>query len=395
MPGPAELEEYLEQKGVKNLMKHLLTEMLTHRPENPVLFMVHYLKSNYPDKLVDIAGNFDNSDYDRTYAQNAAGTLEESNDEYMEDDQNENNTASAPVPSNYNRGRRIAVSAEPVRPEDLNTSEIKKIPKSQEEMVRIGEVIRGSILFSHLDEDQRAIVAGAMFKVSHKQGDVIIRQGDDGDNYYVIDSGQVEIFVRQSDGSEKKVLECGSGEGFGELALMYNAPRAATVKAKSDCDLWAVDRVTFKLILMNTTMQKREKYESILSKVPLLQTLHQYERSLIADTLKEVYFEDGEHIFEQGDHGDCFYIIDKGAVDCFQTPEGKSEPINVGTLKEGQYFGEIALLTGQPRVATVIATGPTKCLCLDNAAFNRVLGPLKDLLRRNLELYNSYISIQI
>lgn len=60
------------------------------------------------------------------------------------------------------------------------------------------------------------------------------------------------------------------GEAFGELALLYNAPRAATIKAKTDCLLWVLDRNTFNHIVKDASMRKREKYEDFLKSVTLL-----------------------------------------------------------------------------------------------------------------------------
>jgi cAMP-dependent protein kinase regulator len=77
------------------------------------------------------------------------------------------------------------------------------------------------------------------------------------------------------------------GEAFGELALLYNAPRAATIKAKVDCQLWVLDRNTFNHIVKDASMRKREKYEDFLKSVKLLQNMDHYERSKLADAIKE------------------------------------------------------------------------------------------------------------
>ena len=103
-----------------------------------------------------------------------------------------------------------------------------------------------------------------------------------------------DIFV---DGN--KVAQCGPGDSFGELALMYNSPRAATVRAATDGRLWALDRGTFRHILMATTSKKRQLYEQFLSRVPLLANLLPYERSKVADALVVQVFEDGEDIVTQ------------------------------------------------------------------------------------------------
>lgn len=76
------------------------------------------------------------------------------------------------------------------------------------------------------------------------------------------------------------------GEAFGELALLYNAPRAATVRAKSDCILWSLDRETFNHIVKDAAMKKREKYEEVLKGVEILATVDNYEISQIADAVR-------------------------------------------------------------------------------------------------------------
>ena len=69
--------------------------------------------------------------------------------------------------------------------------------------------------------------------------------GDEGDNFYVIDSGEVEVYV-----NNQIVLNISEGGSFGELALIYGTPRAATVKAKTDVKLWGIDRLSYRRILM-------------------------------------------------------------------------------------------------------------------------------------------------
>lgn len=89
--------------------------------------------------------------------------------------------------------------------------------------------------------------------------------GDEGDNFYVIDQGEVEIFV-----NGELVTTIGEGGSFGELALIYGTPRAATVRAKTDVKLWGIDRDSYRRILMNSTIRKRKMYESFLSRVSIL-----------------------------------------------------------------------------------------------------------------------------
>merc|ERR1711874_49638 len=212
------------------------------------------------------------------------------------------------------------------------------------------------------DENERSDIFDAMFPVNVQSGDIIIQQGDEGDNFYVIDQGEVEFYV---DGNLGAMI--GDGGSFGELALIYGTPRAATVKAKTDVKLWGLDRDSYRRIIMGSTIVKRKMYEEFLSKVSILESLEKWERLTVADALEPCSFEDGETIVKQGE---------------------AEPPVEVGQLGPSDYFGEIALLLDRPRAATVTARGPLKCVKLDRGRFERVLGPCADILKRNITQYN-------
>ena len=142
-----------------------------------------------------------------------------------------------------------------------------------------------------------------------QQGEVIIQQGDEGDNFYIIDNGEVEVYV-----NGEKVLNIGDGGSFGELALIYGTPRAATIKASTDVKLWGIDRDSYRRILMGSTIRKRKMYEEFLSKVPILENLDKWERLTVADALESVSFEDRDVVVSQGEPGNDFFIIVDGSV---------------------------------------------------------------------------------
>lgn len=90
------------------------------------------------------------------------------------------------------------------------------------------------------------------------------------------------------------------GEAFGELALLYNAPRAASIRAKTAADLWALDRRTFNHIVKDSAQQKREKYEEFLKKVSILENMDGYERSKLSDAIQEQWFNEGDYVITEG-----------------------------------------------------------------------------------------------
>jgi cAMP-dependent protein kinase regulator len=101
-------------------------------------------------------------------------------------------------------------------------------------------------------------------------------------------------------------------KGFGELALLYNAPRAATIVGKTEGVVWKLDRDTFNNIVKDAASKKRVKYENFLQSVKILQSMDPYERSKIADALKEEKYKKGEYVISEGDIGDKFFILSEG-----------------------------------------------------------------------------------
>ena len=329
--------------------------------------------------------------------------------------------------------RRTSVSAESI-PVDSETEEpIPFYPKTDDQVRRIRASIANNFIFRDLDEEQETGVLNAMQECKVVIDDVVIRQGDIGDYFYVVESGLLHCYIRPEPlplnwlngivpASEmfnqagyhpiygRKVAECREGSSFGELALMYGCPRAASVLAIEPCTLWSLDRITFRTIILKAAHRRRTMYEQFLSSVDLLSSLEPEERSKVADALVSRVYEDGEAVVRQGEMGDTFFFVEEGnAVVTKMTRNGGSEV--VGHLKKGDYFGgtcllpsekltgadadvlvlaELSLLRLEPRAATVSAvtrTDPSaprlKVAALDAHAFTRLLGPLREIMERN------------
>ncbi|KAI5795287.1 cyclic nucleotide-binding-like protein [Geopyxis carbonaria] len=298
------------------------------------------------------------------------------------------NTAQGEFPSNYNMNRRTSVSAEslvPTTSQDEWTPPVH--PKTAEQNARLRSAVANNFLFTHLDEEQFSQVLLALVEKPIPGKDTrVITQGDVGDYFYVVEKGEFDIYVNPigrmmpgMDGMGKKVASIGPGGSFGELALMYNAPRAATVTSTTTQNvLWALDRVTFRRILMEDTFKRRRMYEAFLEEVPILSSLVTYERSKIADALNTATYEPGTTIIQEGDPGDRFYFIEQGTADVTKSGQGC-----VRTLSKGDYFGELALLNDAPRAASIVAKSKVKVAFLGKDGFQRLLGPAVEIMRRN------------
>eukprot|EP00753_Platysulcus_tardus_P016287 PLAT5581.1.p2 GENE.PLAT5581.1~~PLAT5581.1.p2 ORF type:complete len:417 (+),score=237.91 PLAT5581.1:101-1351(+) len=406
-----ELQKYLEGKGINNLIIKIVENLLWEKPDNPVRFIVDFLRRNYPHEVEDgapdssaaglaavaAAGGGSGAASDSKGVEDVEYSDTESEDEFeAEDEVGDMASLALPPPRRGRLGKRASVCAERVDPAKLMASfEKKKYPKSDADQEKIRGILAGNFLFGHLEGEAVQTLIDAFFPVDHVDADVIIQQGDPGDNFYLLDSGAAEVFVAAPDQPAKKVLTYGSGDSFGELALMYNAPRAATVKAVGDCKLWALDRLTFKATLMDSTIRKRDRYKGFLEGVSILQSLNEYERLTVADALTPKSFSDGEVIIRQGDPGDVFYLLEEGEVICTKQHKLGDAPEVVARLESGAYFGEVALLSDRPRQATVTAAGAVRTLAVDRKTFKRVMGPLTDILRRNMSAYNKYMGMTI
>lgn len=250
------------------------------------------------------------------------------------DSDTESTLSSLPPMSTYNlQDRRVSVSAESMTPSRaaafMPFSSSNKKPKTREQCERIRASVADHFLFRDLDEEQYRDVIDAMVEKRASKDERVIEQGAVGDYFYIVEQGHLDCYIQ-----DRKITHYTAGGSFGELALMYNAPRAATIVATThDTVLWALDRITFRTILMENTSRRRKLYESFLRDMPLLRSLEPYERHKIADALESVSFQDGDKVLVQGDVGDRFYMIEEGEALVYQDNK------KINRLGRAAYFG--------------------------------------------------------
>ncbi len=207
-------------------------------------------------------------------AKKAAAPAKEEDKEEVEEVGSENETDEdeeddyidilpAKIDNKYKKGPRSSVSAEAFgvwnKKSDFKPTIVEK---SGEAKLRILTRLDQAFMFSALDEKEKSVVVDAMTERKAQPGEFIIQEGEDGDNLYVVEQGELDctkVFKGNTDPTYLKTFV--PGEAFGELALLYNAPRAATIKAKTESILWALDRNTFNHVVKDAAAKKREKYE--------------------------------------------------------------------------------------------------------------------------------------
>jgi CRP-like cAMP-binding protein len=267
----------------------------------------------------------------------------------------------------------------------------QKAPEKTAEQIKFLEAaVKDHVLFQSLDGDSLEFIIKQMWKQDVPNGTKIIKQGDQGNHFYVIESGEFEVYRTQHDefakdgvGVELLVNYLDAGKAFGELALMYNSPRAASVVACAASVVWVLDRRTFRTALRRANKDKLAEYTTFLESVPLFHSLLTSERAKIAEALEEVEYCDTDPIMVQGQEGDTFFILKKGEAIVQKEVDGVVEVVQ--QCSRGDFFGERALLKNEPRAATVIAKGHTVCLKIHREEFQQLLGHVHELLHEKVQ----------
>jgi CRP-like cAMP-binding protein len=163
---------------------------------------------------------------------------------------------------------------------------------------------------------------------------------------------------------------------------LYNSPRQATIRADSNATLFSLDRKTYKFIVAQSSSNYSLEIKKALAKVPLLADLTEEQLEKLSDTVEIFPYNAGDVIIKKGAEGNVFYIVKEGTVSVTEM----GAPMADHTLSAGDYFGEHALLTEEPHAATITALTAVKVMALDRESFNSLLGPLCDVLSRNMNL---------
>ncbi|EFN52025.1 hypothetical protein CHLNCDRAFT_54794 [Chlorella variabilis] len=269
--------------------------------------------------------------------------------------------------------KRIAVAAEAIS--NAADIEVPVVPKTDYAERLIGKAIEGNLLFEQLTLPAKQAIIRSMTPQAVRAGDVIIKQGDtDASKFYVLERGAADVLLFKEEwGEERAVHSYQPGSGFGELALLYSAPRAATVKATADGKLWVMERTVYAAIKRTDQQQVAAEKARLVEQVPLLAVLAPEHKQVVADALELVEFGAGEAVFGQGEAADRFYLLREGTV--VMTRDGRE----VGRVREQAYFGEKALIDDAPRDATATADGYVVCYTLGRKAFHELLGPIEDV----------------
>lgn len=381
-------KEYI-LKVLDPILESMVADVLKDMPKAPVDFMIEWLRKRSSKQGAQPASvKQKNSELKKTLrsmtqslAEAATATKQDAQEEEEEED---DDCDCDDIPEDFKMSEKSACKARTsVSAEVYGQWNKKKAftapihQKTDDQKARLKKTLLQSFMFLDLDSNDMETIIMAMKECKIAPGQKVITEGENGDYLFVIEAGSLDCMKEG-----KVVKNVGAGEVFGELALLYNCPRAASVVAKDPCVCWQLDRETFNYIVKEAAAKRRNLYDNFLGSVPLIAHIGAYERSQIADALRPESFKKGDVVVKQGDPGDKFYILEEGRLYAQKNKAGEGD-MKVMEYKSGDYFGELALLKNQPRAASVIVESDTaKVLSMSRFAFTKMLGPLQELLAR-------------
>ncbi|MBL9174340.1 MAG: cyclic nucleotide-binding domain-containing protein [Verrucomicrobiales bacterium] len=271
-------------------------------------------------------------------------------------------------------------------------------------MPRAEEILRTTSLARFVPAEHFERMRDRFEEVHYDFGETIIRQGEEADAFFVLITGRARVLKEQPDGEEITLHRLQPGHEFGESALLEEKTRTTTVRCSTAVDVLRLGRKDFQELV--------EEFPELLNSLELLsrwRALHSFLytyshfgrlsapalRALI-DHLQPVDFKQGETIIRQGDPAGPMFIVREGRVRIFTGPSDKA--VNVAFFREGDYFGELSVMTGAPRAASAEAASDCRLLALapENVAIlDRQFPEIEKLLAERRALYQAKVKTRV
>ena len=237
-------------------------------------------------------------------------------------------------------------------------------------------------LLSDLSGEEMEAFVESLQPLSVAADEVIYREGDAGSHLYLIGTGSVRLQAKDTAGREHAFSRLSEGDFFGERAFMSRAEHHEMAVAETDCALLMIDRPTFdawvaKYPGIQATVEdfyRQRILARVLAITPVFEGVPPDARMALAARFHLKRFDSGQTVVIEGHEGDSFYLIRSGSI--LVTTHGMDPSggeVTLGSMHEGDFFGEVALLTDKPRTATVVAEGPLELMELSRDDFNDIV----------------------
>ena len=240
------------------------------------------------------------------------------------------------------------------------------------------ELLKGTTAFSILSDEELNRLSDRLQLVHYTLGQAIVLAGEESDAFYVVYSGRARVIATDGTGEEVTVGTLERGNSFGEQGLLTSSPRNFSIRAASDLALLRLGKSDFENLL-NKEPGLREYFDKYISEISIRNFLKLFTAFAplsppeIRDLLGSMEVRDypaNQPIIREGEAGDAFYILRAGSAQVIKETNGGKV---LNRLKAGDSFGELALLTGQARAATIVTTEPSSVFRLSKDEFDRII----------------------
>lgn len=243
---------------------------------------------------------------------------------------------------------------------------------------RFEDILSGGALMRFVPEPLHARLFESFSEQRYEFGELIVREGTPADAFFVLASGRARVLKASAGGEELALGRLAPGDEFGESALLEGGLRATSVRASTSVEVLRLDRARF-LELANAVPALAEAMELLARWRSLHAFLHEFSQfgRLPAPALKALMAEfqplsarKGERIVREGDSAGPMYLVRSGRVWIYSGDREK--PVHRAFCREGEYFGELALLYGAPRAASAEAVSDCELLVLQPESVARL-----------------------
>ena len=258
------------------------------------------------------------------------------------------------------------------------------MPLIDSEIIR--KTLKENLPFSLLGEDRCEDLIPLFSTLTYKLGEIVIRQGEPSDGYFIVMAGKARVIDTERDGLTLAVLQ--KGDGFGEQSLLTGQPSVATVRAsgslklikldQKDCANLLADQPQFETTLRQIA-EKHEQFNS-LKKLKIFSELKPVEIEALLEQIEMVELNKGDFLFHEGDTGDAAYVVRSGKLQIIMEATNKVLAIE----RAGSLVGEIALVKKKKRMASARALEDTSLYKLRQPVFQKILPRIQDIVEQQV-----------
>jgi ATP-binding cassette subfamily B protein len=251
-------------------------------------------------------------------------------------------------------------------------------------------------MLEFMPAELRRLIADSFALHTYPFGAVIVREGEEADGFFVLASGRARAVKSGDDGEEVPIGILQPGDTFGEIGLLEDSKRSATVRASSEVEALRLDRSIFRALL-KTHPEVRESFELHIRRLNLENFFRLYSAfaglpsdalALMLRELRPVTVEKGQVVVKEGQPAGPMYVVEEGRLRAYKKLNGKAR--DVAYLRKGDFFGEVSIFKGRQREATVEAVTEARLLGLDRKTFNKLLRSAPEFRERIEERVSQY-----